>query len=237
MFTNLIIKDIEDSFSKMKSRESVTLFCSKCDLEFTKPKNYVQGKISKGNTRFYCSKNCSRNTKKEIILECFECKSKILYPNKFCSHSCSASYNNKIKVKKVEQKIVNSIESIKNICKNCNKTCTKKFCSQKCSSDYRYKIGKELWLDTGCEVDNRRLKRYLIDLNGYSCDVCGIHTWNNSPITLEIDHINGNSQDCNRSNVRLICPNCHSQTSTYKSKNKGNGRYLRKLRYQENKSY
>ena len=38
-------------------------------------------------------------------------------------------------------------------------------------------------------------------------------------------------------NIELLCPNCHAQTPTYKGKNKGNGRYSRKLRYQEGKSY
>ena len=47
-------------------------------------------------------------------------------------------------------------------------------------------------------------------------------------INLEIDHTDGNAYNNVPSNLRLICPNCHSQTSTYKNRNKGNGRKLRK---------
>jgi 5-methylcytosine-specific restriction endonuclease McrA len=54
---------------------------------------------------------------------------------------------------------------------------------------------------------------------------------------MDLEHIDGNSLNNNLENLSLICPNCHSQTATYKGANKGNGRYYRKIRYQEGKSY
>ncbi|MFA6159158.1 MAG: HNH endonuclease signature motif containing protein [Candidatus Paceibacterota bacterium] len=41
------------------------------------------------------------------------------------------------------------------------------------------------------------------------------------PLTLEIDHIDGNPENNEKENLRLLCPNCHSQTSTYRGKNAG----------------
>jgi len=71
-------------------------------------------------------------------------------------------------------------------------------------------------------------KKYLIDNRGHKCEVCERTTWVNNPIPLEVDHINGDNQDNSLENLRLICPNCHSQTDTYKNKNYGNGRSRRR---------
>ena len=54
---------------------------------------------------------------------------------------------------------------------------------------------------------------------------------------MELEHNDGNSQNNSLDNLSLICPNCHSQTPTYKGANKGNGRHYRRVRYAEGKSY
>lgn len=66
------------------------------------------------------------------------------------------------------------------------------------------------------------LRRGLIELGvDNKCSQCGIQDWNNKPIVLEVDHINGDWSDCRIENLRFLCPNCHSQTDTYSGKNKG----------------
>lgn len=52
-----------------------------------------------------------------------------------------------------------------------------------------------------------------------------------------MDHIDGNSENNDLDNLRLICCNCDAQTSTYKAKNIGKGRHYRRQRYAEGKSY
>lgn len=62
-----------------------------------------------------------------------------------------------------------------------------------------------------------RLKNRLIEEGflEYKCDECGINKWNDKPLSLHMDHINGIRNDNRLENLRLLCPNCHSQTETY----------------------
>lgn len=63
-----------------------------------------------------------------------------------------------------------------------------------------------------------RLKEKIIkyDLLEYKCAICGNNgIWNNKKLTLELDHINGDNMNHSLNNLRFLCPNCHSQTSSY----------------------
>jgi 5-methylcytosine-specific restriction endonuclease McrA len=52
------------------------------------------------------------------------------------------------------------------------------------------------------------------------CAECGItDLWNGKSLSLELDHINGDKHNNTRENLRYLCPNCHSQTNTFRVKN------------------
>jgi hypothetical protein len=53
------------------------------------------------------------------------------------------------------------------------------------------------------------------------CSCCGNDRWRGAPIPLELDHVNGDRADNRFENLRLLCPNCHAQTSTYRGRNIG----------------
>jgi hypothetical protein len=65
------------------------------------------------------------------------------------------------------------------------------------------------------------IKQFLINERGYSCDICKNSEWLGKQITLELHHVNGNPENNTRENLQILCPNCHSQTETYKGKNIG----------------
>lgn len=67
------------------------------------------------------------------------------------------------------------------------------------------------------KLKNRMLKENIIE---NVCSICGINEWNGKQINLELDHIDGVRSNHNLNNLRLLCPNCHSQTDTYRSKNR-----------------
>lgn len=80
-----------------------------------------------------------------------------------------------------------------------------------------------------------RVKRYLITKHGHTCMICKLSIWNEKPIPLVCDHIDGNSSNPDLINFRLICCNCDAQLDTYKSKNRGNGRKYDREYYQKTK--
>ena len=52
----------------------------------------------------------------------------------------------------------------------------------------------------------------------YNCEVCSISEYNKKPISLEVNHMDGNNGNHKLENLQILCPNCHSQTDTYRSK-------------------
>lgn len=155
---------------------------------------------------------------------CLECKSEVkttFLGQIFCSHSCANKTIGSNRKKQTKQEK----------CLECNGPCNNKFCSSACQAKYR--MMKSITNGTTSTIT---IKRFLISQKR-SCSFCNLQIWCNNPIPLELDHIDGNPYNNTLLNLRLLCPNCHALTPTYKGKNAGNGRYKRKERYSSGKSF
>jgi Zn finger protein HypA/HybF involved in hydrogenase expression len=81
-------------------------------------------------------------------------------------------------------------------------------------------------------ANTHRLKTRLIKegLLEERCSECGVgNEWNGKPLSLQLDHRDGDNTNNELSNLRILCPNCHSQTETYSAKNTKGKRPLKPI--------
>ena len=98
-----------------------------------------------------------------------------------------------------------------------------KYCSNACQGLFTRLNTTKPRIFEGLVKDPKTLKNFLIQEVGEICTECGQEPiWNNKPLVLHLDHIDGNSDNNFPENLRLLCPNCHTQTDTYSSKGMGN---------------
>lgn len=130
-------------------------------------------------------------------------------------------------------------------CLYCGKELTnrqKKYCSNACQVQYQnqellhlWKNGEYQWPEDPKNLP-KFIRDYLLEKTGYKCEECG---WNKiNPFSgktpLQIHHRDGNYKNNTENNLQVLCPNCHSLTSTYMSLNK-KGRKTRLINNKENK--
>ena len=88
------------------------------------------------------------------------------------------------------------------------------YCNNKCQGEHKTRM----LVESG-EASMRVAKKHFKTITEYKCSCCGISDWNNKPITLQIDHIDGDINNNSMDNLRYLCPNCHTQTDTWGSAN------------------
>jgi hypothetical protein len=69
------------------------------------------------------------------------------------------------------------------------------------------------------QTNKLRLRLIADGIKDEKCEICGVEDWLGKRLAFELDHIDGNSNNHLLENLRIVCPNCHSQTETYRAKN------------------
>lgn len=108
------------------------------------------------------------------------------------------------------------------------------YCSQACQlrkqhDDYitRWLAGEELGHGTGKTADmSHHIYRWLHNTRGTACECCGWDTKHpvDGRTLTEVDHVDGDAYNCRPENLKILCPNCHAMTPTFRARNKGSRR-------------
>jgi 5-methylcytosine-specific restriction endonuclease McrA len=97
-----------------------------------------------------------------------------------------------------------------------------KYCNNICQGKHKWETQTVPRIEEGKGVDPSTLKKYLVERRGETCEDCKVgNSWNGKHLTLHLDHKDGNSDNNFPDNLRLLCPNCHSQTDNHGSKGQG----------------
>lgn len=163
---------------------------------------------------------------------CKQCETPLPYEKRhfhvFCGLSCASTYNNEVRLAK-------HISSFK-VCAGCQ---TKfhgknKYCSV-CITEGKHIHQRTT--DVTTVTGAHAVRSFLLRTRPHMCQGCSRQEWEGHKIPLETEHVDGNSKNNTEENLKLLCPNCHALTPTYKSKNKGKGRHSRRQRYRDGLSY
>ena len=153
---------------------------------------------------------------------CPKCGIKHEKSGNFCSRSCANSRTFTIESK--EKKRKSGLKFYSQFSRDERKQLHKEKMELYDFEEHQRKVQeanrKREWNKPYEEMSHTSARKRLLHERKHTCESCGItNEYNGKPLSLELDHIDGNSSNNKIENLRILCPNCHSQTPTHRSKN------------------
>lgn len=226
----MITKYTDEQYLLAKGNDKLELQCEFCGKSFFVKKRELKriGTTKKDSAYRFCSRSCLVNYSyniNHVVVYCKTCgktffrtKSQ-MSENNFCSHECYGKFlTNKKRTK---------------FCENCGKPLVnvqKKYCSKHCQKEHAHNKYISLWKNGTISgaiksqnfIVSEHVRKYIFNKYNNSCAVCGwseINKFTNlSP--LQIHHIDGDCTNQTEENLILLCPNCHSLTENFGSRNR-----------------
>lgn len=159
---------------------------------------------------------------------------------RFCSSKCARCFSTKANRAEINEKVSKALRGENYIpqedfclyCGGALKKSSKRFCSIDCHTNYENLIYVNKWKlgiisgVSGKSNTSTQIKNYFKLKHGNKCQKCGWHELNKytGKVPLELHHNDGNYMNNDEDNLSLLCPNCHSLTSTYKAANRNNNK-------------
>lgn len=134
---------------------------------------------------------------------------------RFCSSKCARGFATKAKRPEISRRVSMTLQKEKH-CTLCGKVWWKEP-GEGYSANFRCQHCREVagknksWDDVSLPTKKARLIRE----RSHKCEDCGITTWKDKPVVLELHHVNANREDNSKQNLQLLCPNCHSTTPNF----------------------
>lgn len=136
----------------------------------------------------------------------------LLGSGKFCSRSCA---NSRVRSEETKKKIGEGVKRTGIIREPLSGDSLLKW-KTSIKKTYAARYASKSFDDLSVGQKRRR----VLEEQNHACADCGITEWKSLPITLEMDHKDGNTENNSRDNLWALCPNCHSVTDTWRGRNK-----------------